>query len=60
MDGLNSNQFAGVHTNYIRVVKDLLTLNNLLYDIDFVDGIFIGELARQSVQKYKNTMQILK
>ena len=45
--------------NDIPVVEDLLTLNILLYDIDFVDGN-IGELARRSVQKYGNLVRLLR
>ena len=60
MDGLSPNQFKGVHMNDIPIVEDLLTLNILLYHIDSVDGIIIGELARRSVQKYDNTVRLLR
>ena len=60
MDGLSPNQFKGVHMNDIPIVEDLLTLNILLYDIDIVDGNNIGELARRSVQKYDNTVRLLR
>ena len=60
MDGLNPNQFQGVHMNDIPIVEDLLTLNILLYDIDIVDGNIVGELARRSVQKYENTVRLLR
>ena len=53
MDGLNADHFQGVNMNDFPFVEDLLTLNILLYDIDFVDGNIIGELARRSVQKYE-------
>ena len=59
MDQLSAEQFQGVDKNDILFVEDLLTLNNLLYDIDFVDGNIIGGLARQSVQKYENFMRLL-
>ena len=45
---------------YDPTVEDLLTLNILLYDIDIVDGNIVGELARRSVQKYENTVQLLR
>ena len=60
MDGLSPNQFKGVHMNDIPFVEDLLTLNILLYDIDIVDGNIIGELARRSLQKYDNTVKLLR
>ena len=60
MDGLTLNQFQVVHMNDIPTVEDLLTLNILLYDIDIVDGNIIGELARRSMQKYNNTVRLLR
>ena len=60
MDGLSPNHFKGVHLNDIPIVEDLLTLNILLYDIDIEDGNIIGELAKQSVQKYENTVRLLR
>ena len=46
--------------NDIPNLEDLLTLNILLYYIDFVDGNIIGELARQSVQKYDTIVKLLR
>ena len=60
MDGLSADEFHGIHMNDISIVEDLLTLNILLYGIDFVDGNIIGELARRSVQKYDNTVRLLR
>ena len=60
MDALSSDQFEGVHMNDIPFVEDLLTLNIVLYDIDTVDGNIIGELAGRNIQKYKNTVRLLR
>ena len=60
MDELSPNQFKGVHMNDIPIVEDLLTLNILLYNIDIVDGNNIGKFARRKVQKYKNTLRLLR
>ena len=60
MDGLSTDQFQGVHINEIPFVEDLLTLNILLYDIVFVDGNVIGELARRNVKKCENTVRLLR
>ena len=60
MDGMSADKFQGVHRNDISTVEDLLTLNILLYDIDIVDGNIVGELARRSVQKYENTVRLLR
>ena len=59
-DGLSADQFQGVHMNDIPTAEDLLTLNFLLYDINTVDGNIIGELSRRSVQKYENTVRLLR
>ena len=59
-DGLNDNQFQGVHMNDIPITEDLLTLNNVLFDINVVDGNIIGELARRNVHKYEKTMYLLR
>ena len=59
MDGLSPNQFQGVLMNVIPIVEDLLTLNNVLYDIDTVDGNIVAELARRSLQKYNITVRLL-
>ena len=60
LDGLRPNHFQGVHMNDIPFVEDLLTLNNLLYDIDIVEWNIIGELARRSVQKLEKTVRLLR
>ena len=60
MDGLSADQFQGVHMKDIPTVEDLLTLNILLYVIDVVDGKIVGELVRRSVQKYENTVRLLR
>ena len=46
--------------NDIPTVEDLLTLNIVLHDIDILDGSLIGEFARRSVQKYENTVRLLR
>ena len=60
LDSLSRDQFQGVHMNDNPTVEDLLTLKILLYDIDFVDKNIVGELARRSVQKYENTVRLLR
>ena len=60
MDGLSADQSKGVHMHDILTVEDLLTLNILLYKKDFVDGNIVGEIARQSVQNYENTVRLLR
>ena len=60
MEGLSANHFQGVHMNDTPTAENLLTLNIQLYDLDIVDGKNVREIARQSVRKYKNTVQLLR
>ena len=60
MDGLSLNQFQGVQMNDIPIIEDLLNLNFVLGDINIVDSNIIGELARRSLQKYNNTVRLLR
>ena len=60
MDGLSVDQFQRVHMTDFLFAEDLLTLNIVLYDIDIADGNIIGELARRSMQKYNNTVRMLR
>ena len=63
MDGLNPNQFKGVHRNDIPFVEDLLTLNSLLYCIDILDRNIIGQLARRKcaeIRQYCQNVEIKK
>ena len=41
-------------------VEEMLQLNIFLYDIDFVDGELIGELARRSIQKFEKSVKLLR
>ena len=59
MDGLIANQSQGVHLNDFPIVENMPTLNILL-SRDIVDRNIIGELARRSLQKYENTVRLLK
>ena len=46
--------------NDIPKAEDLLQLNIILYDFDFVDGELIGELCRRSIQKYEKSVKLLR
>ena len=58
--GADASKFQGVHMTDIRKVEELLQLNSFLYDIDFVDGDLIGELARGSIQKLEKSVKLLR
>ena len=53
------SEFQGVHMTDIPKMEEMLQLNILLYDIDFVDGELIGELARTSIQKFEKSVKLL-
>ena len=46
--------------NEFPVVEDQLILKTLFDDIDIVKGNIIEERARRSLQKYKNTVRLLR
>ena len=46
--------------NDLPTVEDPLALNILLYGIDIEGGNIIGEIARRSVEKYENTVRLLR
>ena len=54
------SKFQRFHLNNIPKIEDLLQLNIFLYEIDFVDGELIGELCRRSIQKYENSVKLLR
>ena len=54
------SKFQGVHLNDIPKVEDLLQLKISLYDIDFVDEERIAELCQGSIQKYENSVKLLR
>ena len=60
MDELNPSQFPGLHMNNIPSVDDLLFLNIFRYEVNIVERNNIRELVWRSVQKYENTVRILR
>ena len=54
------SNFQGVHTTDIPKVEEQLQLITFLYDIDFVNGELIGELARRSFQKFEKSVKLLR
>ena len=54
------SKFQGVHMTDIPKVEEMLQLNIFLYDIDFVDGELIGQLARRSIQKFEKSVKLLR
>ena len=52
------SKFQGVHMTDISKVEDLLQLNIFPYDIDFMDGELIGELAQRSAQNFEKNNKL--
>ena len=60
MNELALTQLKGVHLKDIPFVEDLLLLHIFFSDINFVEGKNINELDCPSVQKYENTVRLLR
>ena len=54
------SKFQSVHMTDIPKAEEMLQLNIFLYDLDFVDGELIGELARRSIQKFEKSVKLLR
>ena len=52
------SKFQAVHMADIAKVEQMLQLNIFLYDIDFVDGELIGELARKVFKSLKSASNL--
>ena len=52
------SKFQGVDMTDILKVEGMLQLKIFLYDINFVDGELIGELARRSIQKFEKSVKL--
>ena len=57
---VESSTFQGVCLNDKQTAEDTLGINNILYDVDTVDGYFVGELVRWSLQKHSSTVRLLR
>ena len=40
-------------------VEDIVRINIFIYDIDFIDGAMVGELARRSIKNYEKNVQLI-
>ena len=54
------SKFQGVCMDDIPSVEDIVRINILKYDIDFIDGAMVGELARRSIKKYEKIVQLVR
>ena len=54
------SKFEGVCMDDIPSVEDIVGVNIFIYDIDFIDGAMVGELARRSIKKYEKNVQLIR
>ena len=54
------SKFQGVCIDDIPSVEDTVAINIFIYDIDFIDGAMVGELARRSIKKYEKIVQLIR
>ena len=45
------SKFQGVCTEDIPSVEDIVGINFFIHDIDLIDGVMVGEIARRSIKK---------
>ena len=56
----NPSKFQGVCMDDIPSAEDIVAIKNFVYDIDFIDGAMVGELARRSIKKYEKNVQLIR
>ena len=54
------SKFQGVCMDDVPSVEDIVGINIFIYDIDLIDGAMVGELARRSIKKYENDVQLIR
>ena len=53
------SKFQGVCMDDNPSVEDIVAINIFIYDIDFLDGAMVGELAGRSIKKYEKKVQLI-
>ena len=54
------SKFQGVCMDDIPSVEDIVFINIFIYNIDFIDGALLGELARRLIKKYEKNIQLIR
>ena len=57
---LDAINFRGVSIDHLVFVENAIKHNIFIYDVDIVDGDFVGELARRSVEMYEKNINLLR
>ena len=58
--GQDAINFRGVSIDHLVFVENAIKHNIFIYDIDIVDGDFVGELARRSIEMYEKNINLLR
>ena len=58
--GYDPKQFRSFSIDNLSIDEDVVEKNIFIYDIDIEDGDFVGELARRIIEKYGNTVELLR
>ena len=58
--GHDAINFRGVPMDHLVFVENAITHKIFIYDSDIEDGDFVGELARKSIEMYKNSINLLR
>ena len=53
------SKFQEVCMDDIPSVENIVAINIFIYDIDFIEGTMVGELARWSIKKYEKSVQLI-
>ena len=56
---LDPSKLQGVCMDDIPSMEDIVGINIFIYDIDLIDGLMVGELARRSIKKYEKNVQLV-
>ena len=54
------SKFQGVCMDDIPSVEGIVGINIFINDIDLIDGAMVGELARRSIKKFENIVQLIR
>ena len=58
--GYDSENFCGVSIDDLPLEKEKYERNIFIYDFDFQEGEYDGELARRSIGKFEKTVKLLR
>ena len=53
------SKFQGVCMDDIPSLEHIVSVNIFIYDIDLIDGAMVGELARRSIKRYEENVQLI-